>query len=696
MFESSTSQPHDGEIPHPAYRPVYHHHGSSQVLGDPNMHAVDYHGGVPLYYGYGYGSVQPPPPPPSQPSQVYVASAPSSSVSYYVPSQQQQYHHQQYHHHQPPPPPPPAPLPHAQSYYSTCPYLAAQQQQQTMPSHPSPSPLSFGQLYGVPNLTPGGGLPLGYLSTTTGSSSLSWFRSAAPADPLGRSEPVITGGVFFLPHGSAAPTTATLVVATLGEQTGGYGTLSHGGSVPQPLVYQQQSQQHQHQSMSSFPGGWVPQQQSAAAPPPPQQQQQPPPQAVLNGLPQFVLGASYWTEWRNPHQPESIFTMQVPGSVFGPRLAQWTQQYQQEQQQRANAVATLSNNHNNNSTGRSGRSSPPDPPASGENKTTLAKRKMIQSILRDPNLSQSEKNRRVQSLMSGGGNASTNSAGGSNDSDQKPSSSVARASKQSSHPRDTPWAVFSFCPHYERKLDIVAPCCDRVFACHLCHNDRSAPGHETMETEAAVREIVCRYCRTRQGVSNQCVRCQSLFADYHCGQCKVWMSKLEKPFHCSDCGLCRVGGADSIRHCHDCSMCIPNIIFGKSHKCMRDKYKSDCPICLEDLFTSRRPLADLPCGHPIHFECIQNHIRTDYRCPLCKKTALDDDVIKLRWKHQAREIAANPLPSRLSRYVLIYCHDCEAKDQRRPFHFLGIQCAKCCSFNTTITQDGNRAATASG
>ena len=46
---------------------------------------------------------------------------------------------------------------------------------------------------------------------------------------------------------------------------------------------------------------------------------------------------------------------------------------------------------------------------------------------------------------------------------------------------------------------------------------------------------------------------------------------------------------------------------------MKDKYRNNCPVCREDMFSSRQSPQDLPCGHAIHAHCFRNLAGFDYR-----------------------------------------------------------------------------------
>jgi len=109
-----------------------------------------------------------------------------------------------------------------------------------------------------------------------------------------------------------------------------------------------------------------------------------------------------------------------------------------------------------------------------EEDAAVARRRAIQGIMRDNTLSDQEKRMRIQNLMSGG---RTEVA--------PPPSPILPAQADSK------------CTHYERNCNIVAPCCNRVVGCRICHDETSPPGHPAMN-RFMVREVVCKLCGTRQ------------------------------------------------------------------------------------------------------------------------------------------------------------------------------------------------------
>ena len=186
-----------------------------------------------------------------------------------------------------------------------------------------------------------------------------------------------------------------------------------------------------------------------------------------------------------------------------------------------------------------------EPPAPVEEDAAIARRRAIQEIMRNQSMTQEDKNRAIQNLMSGG---RTHVA--------PPPAPVLAAPEAN-----------AACVHYERNCNIVAPCCDRVFGCRICHDELSPTGHGPMN-RFLIREVVCKNCNTRQAAryvleeqervcvsdfectrerkrrevesqtltpslpylacSNQCVSCATVFGEYHCDVCNLWMSMVRE------------------------------------------------------------------------------------------------------------------------------------------------------------------------
>ena len=132
-------------------------------------------------------------------------------------------------------------------------------------------------------------------------------------------------------------------------------------------------------------------------------------------------------------------------------------------------------------------------------------------------------------------------------------------------------------------------------------------------------------------------------------------------------------------------VCIDRNLF-ENHNCKAGKYQSDCPVCQEYLFSSRSASHEMPCGHAIHWDCFRQLAAHDSRCPVCKKTAETRERMMPTWNAIAQGIALQPVPPDLCRVVNITCIDCENGEDALAWHFLGVQCLHCQSFNTVVDQ----------
>ena len=229
------------------------------------------------------------------------------------------------------------------------------------------------------------------------------------------------------------------------------------------------------------------------------------------------------------------------------------------------------------------------------------------------------------------------------------------------------------CEHYVRRCRLVAPCCDKVYACRHCHNDAEA--HEM--DRHAVKEVVCAACNKRQPVSQTC-SCGVSFAAYFCAVCNFFDDRIERNYyHCDKCGICRVKGGSEYVHCDNCGTCVASL----DHKCKADRFHTDCPICLENLFHSTKPATVLPCGHPMHAHCMMNCMQQGKNsCPLCRKTMLSDDILQKHNAYIDSLIDVHPMQEELT--FEIKCNDCGFGGATR-FHPYGMKCGGCGGYNTS-------------
>lgn len=101
------------------------------------------------------------------------------------------------------------------------------------------------------------------------------------------------------------------------------------------------------------------------------------------------------------------------------------------------------------------------------------------------------------------------------------------------------------------------------------------------------------------------------------------------------------------------------------------------------MFDSQLSVIFMECGHPIHKNCYSQYMATSYKCPLCNKSIVKMDAIFL---NLANIIKEQPMPEEWKHMrSVVLCNDCSAKCST-PYHFLGLRCQNCQSFNTVELQ----------
>uniref|UniRef100_A0A8B9Y7D7 Ring finger and CHY zinc finger domain containing 1 n=1 Tax=Bos mutus grunniens TaxID=30521 RepID=A0A8B9Y7D7_BOSMU len=192
------------------------------------------------------------------------------------------------------------------------------------------------------------------------------------------------------------------------------------------------------------------------------------------------------------------------------------------------------------------------------------------------------------------------------------------------------------CEHYDRGCLLKAPCCDKLYTCRLCHDNNE--DHQLDRFK--VKEVQCINCEKIQHAQQTCEECSTLFGEYYCSVCHLF-DKDKKQYHCENCGICRIGPKEDFFHCLKCNLCLAMNLQGK-HKCIENVSRQNCPICLEDIHTSRIAAQVLPCGHLLHRTCYEDMLKEGYRCPLCMRSALD---MSRSWRQRDDEVAQTPMPS---------------------------------------------------
>lgn len=232
------------------------------------------------------------------------------------------------------------------------------------------------------------------------------------------------------------------------------------------------------------------------------------------------------------------------------------------------------------------------------------------------------------------------------------------------------------CVHYDRKCELLSPCCSQWISCRFCHDENNLC--DIKFDRFKVNKIRCKECKYEQDVSNKCISCDIDFAKSHCSICNVWTK--DDIFHCNECGFCRVGKEEDYIHCKHCDAC-----FFKDHQCIQNlSYElsrdDDCPICFENLFSSKKTFTFMSCGHRIHQECLNMQLKNNnYKCSLCKKSVIDMTSVWNRLKHE--KTVVNMPEEYRDKKIKIICNDC-GQECETEFHIVGLECHHCGSFNT--------------
>ncbi|KAF1810182.1 zf-CHY-domain-containing protein [Eremomyces bilateralis CBS 781.70] len=266
------------------------------------------------------------------------------------------------------------------------------------------------------------------------------------------------------------------------------------------------------------------------------------------------------------------------------------------------------------------------------------------------------------------------------------------------------------CAHYKRNVKLQCATCQKWYPCRHCHND-AEPSHAL--PRHLTKNMLCMLCKTPQPAGATCINCTETTAYHYCDICKLWDDDVDKPiYHCADCGLCRRGeglGKDFV-HCKECTVCILIQHF-PTHRCLPRATDRDCPICFTYMFTSSDSIVAMPCGHYLHQKCYNEYMKREYRCPICKRSAIN---MELEWRKLGEEIERQPMPDEYdehahsdsdsgsdedripSRYrnpgsrpaqrrgprmAAVRCNDCGSRSDVR-FHWLGCKCSLCDSYNT--------------
>ncbi|XP_055855169.1 uncharacterized protein LOC129918578 [Episyrphus balteatus] len=233
------------------------------------------------------------------------------------------------------------------------------------------------------------------------------------------------------------------------------------------------------------------------------------------------------------------------------------------------------------------------------------------------------------------------------------------------------------CEHYKRRAMFVTPCCNKFYKCRYCHDEKETH-HFDRKT---LTELICVECNTRQKVQEQCEKCGVRFGKYTCLICNLFDDEDKNQYHCNGCGICRIGGRDNFFHCEVCNMCLPIELKIEGHRCVENISRSNCPVCLGAIHTSRIPCHIPDCGHLLHKMCFDQLLASGhYVCPTCQTSLLD---MSKMWEYLDTQALLMTMPKKYeNQRVYIFCNDCHDTCKTK-FHFVGLKCIHCGGYNTT-------------
>lgn len=94
------------------------------------------------------------------------------------------------------------------------------------------------------------------------------------------------------------------------------------------------------------------------------------------------------------------------------------------------------------------------------------------------------------------------------------------------------------CVHYHRNVKLECHTCKKWYTCRFCHDEVEDHSLVRRDTE----NMLCMLCGHAQPAAQNCSRCSEQTAQYYCEICKLWDNDSKKSiYHCSDCGICRIG-----------------------------------------------------------------------------------------------------------------------------------------------------------
>ena len=119
----------------------------------------------------------------------------------------------------------------------------------------------------------------------------------------------------------------------------------------------------------------------------------------------------------------------------------------------------------------------------------------------------------------------------------EPESPVAEAGDEDPDTEELDEASLG-CQHYMRNVKLQCYTCKKWYTCRFCHDQ--VENHHLIRRDT--ENMLCMLCAHPQPAASTCRQCGEQTAQYYCDICKLWDNDSKKSiYHCSDCGICRIG-----------------------------------------------------------------------------------------------------------------------------------------------------------
>ena len=166
----------------------------------------------------------------------------------------------------------------------------------------------------------------------------------------------------------------------------------------------------------------------------------------------------------------------------------------------------------------------------------------------------------------------------------------------------------------------------------------------------------------------------------------IWRyGNQKKAFHWDGWRIWRVGGEENFFHCSVWNMWNP-ISTQSSHQWA--DFSQNWWVCLEGFYHIKDTSMVLNCKHVVHSKCFSSYIKTNYTCPICKKSMLSKTVSNHINASIQQQVNLTQMGELGEKDVQILCNECGLKSNAK-FHIVAIKWSKCESFNTTMIKKEN-------